>query len=164
VTARTAARTVLDLRIPGTLSTALSAGRNRVVMVGALLVRHEPASAAFVRRQLACDLAAYDLAPDAVDDAVLVASELVGNAVRHTTASAVGTLNVTWDVDATGVWVCVGDSSAAPPRARIANAEDTTGRGLTIVDAVSDGWGVTQQAQGKQVWAHVPARRRDAAD
>jgi anti-sigma regulatory factor (Ser/Thr protein kinase) len=128
------------------------------VTVGALLVRHEPESAAFVRRQLATDLDAYDLPEDAIDDVVLVASELVGNAVRHTTASAQGTLNVTWDVDASGVRVSVGDPSDQPPVARTADLDQPDGRGLTIVDAVSDEWGVERDERGKRVWAHVPVR------
>ena len=127
--------------------------------MGALLVRHASASAAFVRRQLAADLANYDLPCEAIEDVVLVASELVGNAVQHTSAAGTGTLDVSWDVDATGVRVCVADSSELPPHVRLAGADDTGGRGLRIVDAVSDEWGVERAAHGKRVWAHVPARR-----
>jgi anti-sigma regulatory factor (Ser/Thr protein kinase) len=131
-------------------------------MAGTLLVRHEPASAAFVRRQLACDLARYDLPPEVIDDAVLVVSELVGNAVRHAPASAAGTLDVSWDVDESGVRVCVGDPSDQPPRARVAREDETRGRGLMIVDAMSDDWGVERGVHGKRIWAHVPALRRPA--
>lgn len=128
---------------------------------GALLVRHEAASAAIVRRQLARDLASYNLPADAIDDAVLVASELVGNAVRHTTASAAGTLDVTWDVDASGVRVCVGDPSEQQPQARTAGGSEPSGRGLRIVAAMADEWGVERDVHGKKVWAHVPTRRVD---
>lgn len=127
---------------------------------GALLVRHEAASAAIVRRQLARDLASYDLPSDAIDDAVLVASELVGNAIQHTAASAAGTLDVSWDVDASGVRVCVSDPSSERPQPRTAGDDEPTGRGLTIVAAMADDWGVDRDAHGKQVWAHIPARRR----
>lgn len=130
--------------------------------MGALLVRHDAASAAFVRRELASDLAQYDLPSGAIADVVLVASELVGNAVRHTAASATGTLDVSWDVDATGVRVCVGDPSDASPVARLAGVEDVSGRGLRIVQAMSDEWGVEPAAQGKRVWAHVPVARTEA--
>lgn len=129
-------------------------------MAGALLVQHEAASAALVRHQLAHELVRYDLPSDAIDDAILVASELVGNAVRHSLRSAAGTLDVSWDVDASGVRVCVGDLSGEPPRARVASGQATTGRGLTIVDAVSDDWGVEYGPHSKRVWAHVPTRRR----
>ncbi|MEP7021487.1 MAG: ATP-binding protein [Pseudonocardiales bacterium] len=126
---------------------------------GALLVRHEAASAAIVRRQLARDLATYDLPSDAIDDAVLVASELVGNAVRHTAASATGTLDVSWHVDASGVRLSVGDPSGERPQARTAGDDEPSGRGLKIVAAMADEWGVDHDADGKRVWAHVPTRR-----
>jgi two-component sensor histidine kinase len=131
------------------------------VTVGALLVRHDPASAAFVRHQLASELGAYDLEPDAIDDVLLVASELVGNAIRHTAASPHGTLDVSWDVDASGVRVCVSDPSAEPPVVRDLSMDEPTGRGLQIVEAVADGWGVERAERGKRVWAHVPAQSED---
>lgn len=132
-------------------------------MPGGLLVRHEAASAALVRRRLACDLASYDLPAQAIDDAVLVASELVGNAVRHTSESQSGSLDVSWDIDASGVRVCVGDPGEQVPRARVAGEDETGGRGLAIVDAMSDDWGFERGAHGKRVWAHVPALRPGAA-
>jgi anti-sigma regulatory factor (Ser/Thr protein kinase) len=131
-------------------------------MRGALMVRHEAASAAIVRRHLAHDLASYDLPADAIDDAVLVASELVGNAVRHTTAAASDTLDVSWNIDSSGVRVSVGDPSDQEPQLRIAGDDDPTGRGLKIVDAMADDWGVEHGARGKTVWAHVPVRSRAA--
>jgi anti-sigma regulatory factor (Ser/Thr protein kinase) len=127
------------------------------VTVGAMLVRHDAASAAFVRHQLARDLGYYDLPEDAIDDVLLVASELLGNAVRHTTASPQGTIDVSWDVDASGVRVCVGDASDEPPVLRFAGVDEPSGRGLQIVAAVSDEWGVERAEHGKRVWAHVPA-------
>jgi two-component sensor histidine kinase len=126
------------------------------VTVGALLVRHDAASAAFVRRQLASDLGTYHLPEDTIDDVILVASELLGNAVRHTAATRQATLDVSWDVDASGVHVCVADSSDEPPVVRTASPDEPGGRGLTIVDAVSDRWGVERDGNGKRVWAHVP--------
>jgi len=129
------------------------------VTVGALLVRHDVASAGFVRRQLACDLAYHQLPAAFIDDAVLVANELVGNAVRHTSPSESGTLDVRWDVDGSGVRIWVTDAGAGSPCPRIATEDDIGGRGLRIVDAMSDDWGVEQGGSGKRVWAHVPVPR-----
>jgi two-component sensor histidine kinase len=126
------------------------------VTVGALLVRHDPASAAFVRHQLASDLDTYDIPDEAIDDVLLVATELVGNAVRHTPASHHGTLDISWDVDSSGVRVCVGDPSVEPPVVRNVGLDEPSGRGLRIVEAVADGWGVEHVERGKRVWAHVP--------
>jgi serine/threonine-protein kinase RsbW len=125
-------------------------------MRGALLVRHEAASAAVVRHQLGRDLALYDVPADAIEDALLVASELVGNAVRHTTASESATLDVSWDVDRWGVRVSVVDPSDEQPQVRVAGDDEPTGRGLRIIDATADEWGVEREAHGKKVWAHVP--------
>jgi anti-sigma regulatory factor (Ser/Thr protein kinase) len=132
-------------------------------MRGALLVRHEAASAAIVRRQLARDLASYDLPPNAIDNAVLVASELVGNAVRHTSATESATLDVSWDVDSSGVRVCVGDPGDEQPQLRTVGEDEPSGRGLKIVDAMSDDWGVERGDRGKTVWAHVPIQRSSVA-
>ena len=52
--------------------------------MGALQVRHEPASAALVRRHIRTDLEAHGLSSHSTDMVLLVATELVGNAVRHT--------------------------------------------------------------------------------
>lgn len=132
-------------------------------MVGALLVRHDAASAGLVRRQLARDLASYDLPAETIDDVVLVASELIGNAIRHTRASESGTLDISWSVDRSGVRVSVGDPSGEPPVARMGGADEPDGRGLRIVDAIADDWGVERAGSGKRVWAHVPTEQDRAA-
>lgn len=131
-------------------------------MRGALLVRHDAASAALVRSHLARDLASYDLPADAIEDAVLVASELVGNAIRHAAAAGSTTLAVSWDVDSSGIRVYVGDPSDKQPEVRNAGDDDPGGRGLMIVDAMCDQWGVERGDRGKTVWAHVPMHRTAA--
>jgi len=88
-----------------------------------------------------------------------VASELVGNAIRHTDAGESATLDVSWDVDGSGVRVCVGDPSDQQPQVRNVGADEPSGRGLKIVDAMSDKWGVERGHRGKTVWAHVPLHR-----
>lgn len=96
---------------------------------------------------------------ESIDEVVLVASELVGNAVRHTAA---GPLDVTWDLDPDGVTVRVADASTTLPTLRAPLDSEPGGRGLTIVAAVADDWGAYTLGSGKRVWAHVPVRR-DAA-
>ncbi|MEO8889608.1 MAG: ATP-binding protein [Jatrophihabitantaceae bacterium] len=128
--------------------------------MGAIQVRHEPSSAALVRRRLTDDLAHEGVDPDSIDEVVLVASELVGNAVRHT---PVGPLDVTWDLDPNGVTVRVSDPSTTLPTLRTPLDTEPGGRGLTIVAAVSDDWGAYTLGSGKRVWAHVPVRRAVSA-
>ena len=126
-------------------------------------VHHDSASAALVRRLLTEELRRAGVSPATVDEVVLIASELVGNAVRHTPAPPSGQLEVSWNLDDTGVTVGVVDASPTPPRPRTPTPQDPHGRGLRIVDALADGWGVVPHPQGKQVWAHVPARQRQHA-
>jgi serine/threonine-protein kinase RsbW len=129
-----------------------------VGLMGALLVRHEPMSAALIRHRIAEDLNDHGISPDSIDEVVLVASELVGNAIRHAQPSASGTITVSWDVDDSGVTIRVADASDESPRPRIASADEPGGRGLTIVEAMADDWGYQRSQHGKEVWAHVPVR------
>jgi anti-sigma regulatory factor (Ser/Thr protein kinase) len=128
--------------------------------LGTLAVAHDPASAALVRRSIAADLDARAISSDCIDDVVLVASELVGNAVVHATAALDHELDVSWDIEPGAVVVRVRDGSADLPRQRSTNQTETGGRGLTIVAAVALDWGVRRTGGGKQVWARVPVTYR----
>lgn len=125
--------------------------------MGLLAVNHDPTNAAVVRRSIAADLAGRSIAPDRIDDVVLVASELVSNAVMHTATDRVDDeLDVRWDVQPDCVLVRVMDASPDLPRPRQANPYDARGRGLSIVAALALDWGVRRTDGGKQVWARVP--------
>ena len=128
--------------------------------VGTLAVRHDPTSAALVRHSIADDLAGNGIDSDSIDDVVLVASELVGNAVTHASAGFERGLDVTWDVERDAVVIRVLDGSPDLPRQRSTDATATSGRGLTIVAALADDWGVRRNEHGKQVWARIAISRR----
>ncbi|MFG2477749.1 ATP-binding protein [Streptomyces fagopyri] len=101
---------------------------------------------------------------DRGDDAVLVVTELATNAVLHAAPQA--------RAGHTGVWlkltlrrthlVCaVTDQSDRPPMcARRNDALEVHGRGLRIVEALSEHWGWTRSPAGKTVWAMLPASPR----
>jgi anti-sigma regulatory factor (Ser/Thr protein kinase) len=130
--------------------------------LGALAVRHDASSAALVRHSIADDLAGNAIARESIDDVVLVASELVGNAVVHTAADPADSakpLSVSWELEPGAVVVRVADGSGDPPVRRRPGVGNTGGRGLAIVAAIASDWGVHRGERGKQVWARVPVQR-----
>lgn len=124
-------------------------------------VRHAPASAGEVRRELGADLARRGLPEQVVQDATLMASELVGNAVRHGRPLPGGVLRVTWSLEADCLRLQVTDGGGGDrPRLRAAGPADQRGRGLAIVAALAAKWGVEEHRDGADpvntVWADLP--------
>ncbi|MEU9381296.1 ATP-binding protein [Streptomyces sp. NPDC048279] len=97
------------------------------------------------------------------DDAVQIASELVANAVRHgqpdTTAgnSAQTAVWLAFALRPRTLLCVVRDPSLIRPRLTLPQPLAEGHRGLPIVNALSNTWGWTTdaQAQGKSVWARV---------
>jgi anti-sigma regulatory factor (Ser/Thr protein kinase) len=115
------------------------------------LLPHDPAAAGRARRLVAD--ACGGLEPDQVDVALLLASELVGNAVRH----GAGTLMLHVARDGRRVRVEVHDEGTRMPVMVEAASwtEMESGAGLRLVAALSDRWGVTAREDGrpgKHVW------------
>jgi two-component sensor histidine kinase len=113
-----------------------------------------------VRHLIAADLISQGILADCVDDVVLVASELVSNAVRHTPAAhGNDDLGVTWTVESDNVLIGVLDASPEMPHRRTTDETETRGRGLFIVATLAHEWGAQRLNEGKQVWARVPIVR-----
>lgn len=89
------------------------------------------------------------------DSAVLVVSELVANAVDHA-CGAVVELSVARTAEHR-IRVAVTDMDRRQPSARSADPLDERGRGLLLVEGVSERWGVEPLPSGKQVWADLVA-------
>lgn len=88
-------------------------------------------------------------APGATDVAELLTSELVTNALIHTDNGAV----VTATVAPEQLRVEVRDFVPGLHRSRVPHADDGThGRGLVLVQALADSWGVENHEVGKVVW------------
>jgi anti-sigma regulatory factor (Ser/Thr protein kinase) len=111
-------------------------------------------SAAVAARALVREVCAAWGLWDVVDEAVLVVSELVSNAVDH----ARSTSRVTLSLDGRGLTIAVRDFCVCePPRPQPLRPAGTRGRGLFIVTAVSSAWGVEDHADGKTIWAVLMA-------
>ena len=105
-----------------------------------------PRSRAFTRQALDRSLAAV------ADDAALVVTELVTNALLHGGPPVRLRLSEVPD----GVRLEVADQGAELPVAVRRSSVAMTGRGLALVDALSRSWGVEPDAQGgKVVWAEL---------
>ncbi len=90
-----------------------------------------------------------------LDDAALIVSELIANAIQ---ASA-SRIRLEVDLHRSQLVVTVLDDAAGWPTPRTAGPTATNGRGLAIVEAVSNEWGVTSRVGSKQVWAILPIAR-----
>ncbi|MFF3687725.1 PAS domain S-box protein [Streptomyces sp. NPDC002187] len=82
------------------------------------------------------------------DDARLLVSEVVTNAIRH----GQGPVHVHVRHNSTELTVEVSDHSHHPPQPRIAADDDESGRGLVLVDTLAQDWGVRPTDQGKTTW------------
>ena len=118
-----------------------------------------PESAGSGRRFVRGTLHGWAVPEPTVDQALLVATELVTNAVLH--AGTPLTLEVSYV--APTVRVAVRDWSTTVPALRARAPDSMTGRGLGVVSALGAAWGVDALPDGKQVWAEVDGGRRSAA-
>lgn len=112
--------------------------------------------AASLARGYLLDRVGATLAAERLDDAVLLVSELVANAVVH--GSPPITLQVRTAGGADPVRVAVTDASPAHPRILPPNRFRDHGRGVAILDALADRWGVIDRPDGsKTVWFEMAA-------
>ena len=110
------------------------------------------------RRHVADGLRPTMVPADLVDDAALVATELVTNAVRY--GEPPYDLHVR--LHGGGVVIEVWDSSLAEPVPRLAGPDDEAGRGLLIVEGIADSWGMRRDGGRKAVWCLIN-RHHDTA-
>jgi len=120
-------------------------------------VPFEAASASLARERVGRMLAGVGIDGRSREDVMVVVSELVGNAVRHARPLPEGGLRVRTRVDEGRVSVAVDDGGAISlPTLRVARVTSAGGRGLAIIDRISDGWGSERSPDGTQtVWALV---------
>lgn len=127
-------------------------------VAGWLLEREEEA-VGVARREVGGWLAGRGVGGEGVERAVLVVSELATNAVRY---GGWRRFFVEARVGASAVRVLVWDASRELPvrySAGSVSSEDEGGRGLLLVERLSEAWGVEYAPEGgKWVWARVRYR------
>ncbi|KAB1141128.1 ATP-binding protein [Streptomyces luteolifulvus] len=112
--------------------------------------RCEPSTAEIGRKLVRDALGAWDL-DDLAGLAELIISELVANAVRHTSCQSI---RLTVGRPST-TWVRVGVLDQAPWRLPVlspADDDDEAGRGLLLIDAVACRWGYDLHSSGRRPW------------
>lgn len=118
----------------------------------------DPEALTEARHMIRAAVAAWG-ARERSDEIELVADELITNALMHTEGAAIVTLRVLTASDRR-MRVEVEDSSSALPRRREAGESGVSGRGLLLVDLLSDVWGVEARGGGKCVWCEFVVRER----
>lgn len=112
----------------------------------------EPMSASLARDFVRLHLVAH-LLGFLVEDVRLVVSELATNAVAHARTPFLVTLS---SADGT-VLLVIRDGSTSVPVRSVPDALDMSGRGLLIVESLSQEWGSSTDGHGnKSVWASFP--------
>jgi PAS domain S-box-containing protein len=97
---------------------------------------------------------------DLLETAELLVSEIVTNALLHAGTD----IDLALTLGANGLTVEVGDGSSHLPSLRHYAATSGTGRGLLMLEAMVDDWGVLQHAAGKVVWFRISGPDNDVED
>jgi anti-sigma regulatory factor (Ser/Thr protein kinase) len=98
-----------------------------------------------------------DISTPRVEDILLLTSEVVTNAVRHTSSAALGDVIVRLDVEPDVVRIEVLNPGASfdPPVPQTPSTSGT-GLGLFLVDSLARDWGVEREGERTKVWFEVP--------
>ncbi|MEU2420464.1 ATP-binding protein [Streptomyces sp. NPDC007851] len=142
-----------------------------------MAVPHGPAGVGKARHRMRDQLRTGGLSEAVIDDAVLILSELLSNACKHgrplgDALAGDGDVRAAWRVDPRGRLVVEVTDGGGPTRPAPMTPSVTAhgGRGLNIITALADDWGVRDDARGEvTVWvvvhedARVP-RGRDRRD
>jgi DNA-binding NarL/FixJ family response regulator len=105
-------------------------------------------------RRFVVDVLERAEAGDLGEIASLLVSELVTNAVVHARTD----LQIAVELLPHAVRVNVFDRSPNVPIAREPAADDTSGRGLVLLDRLASAWGVDHFPNGKSVWFEIVRR------
>jgi two-component sensor histidine kinase len=101
------------------------------------------------RRFVARTLRDWNVDESRIEPVMLVANELVANAIVHARSAPVLSLTESSSGD---LLLRVSDESRALPVPQAPTTDDDGGRGLILVEALSDRWGIDTGDAGKSVW------------
>lgn len=119
----------------------------------------EAASVAPARQMVREACEEWGMNADAAEIGALLMSELVTNAVRHGHSHSVRVIAEQPRPDR--LRVAVTDKSRRMPEMHHPQLDDSGGRGLVLVDALCDRWGIDLLPWGKRVWAEIAIKGDD---
>lgn len=121
-----------------------------------------PASVGVARRNVRESLTEWGMDAETCDNAVLVTSELVTNALTHTASEWI-VCRVHIAEERLHIEVEDQHRGWTLPAQRRPDPDDQGGRGLLLVGALSSDWGVrdTADGSGRIVWAVLPSEGGD---
>ncbi|HZJ04386.1 MAG TPA: ATP-binding protein [Nocardioidaceae bacterium] len=106
-----------------------------------MLVPFSASSVPVARRQLKDWMADHGSSAEHIEDARLIVSELVANAIRHAQPLPDGNLVVSWSAQGRELDVSVTDGGGPTrPRKVKAHTSALSGRGMAIIDTVAVSW------------------------
>ncbi len=120
---------------------------------------NEAASVPVARQIVREACAEWGMDQDAAETGTLLISEIVTNAVRHGHSHSVRVIAEQPRPDR--LRVAVVDKSRRMPELNIVGPDAIGGRGLLLVDALSDRWGTDLLPWGKRVWAEIAIKVGD---
>ncbi|MFF7993830.1 ATP-binding protein [Kitasatospora xanthocidica] len=138
-----------------------------------LALADTPNAVGWARRHAADVLIHWRVPPSTIETARLIVSELITNAIRHTQADQMASphspLSPVWTVTLT-LWLAGGrlfllvhDNDRRPPVVKQVGDDAESGRGVFLVDALSERWGYyyPPESTGKVVWSELAVAARD---
>ncbi|MGW1427723.1 ATP-binding protein [Streptomyces sp. NPDC002431] len=136
----------------------------KVPTSSSMAVPHGPAGVGQARHRMREQLRSHGVSDSVVDDAVLILSELLSNACRHGrplgrhAEVGDGDVRAAWHVDRTGGLTVEVTDGGGPTRPVPSTPSVTArgGRGLNIISALAEEWGVRDSSSGEvTVWVLV---------
>jgi len=96
---------------------------------------------------------------DATDDvrevAALLTTEVLGNAILH----AAPPISMSIDQQGPCIRIEVGDAGTTPPQVKRYGPTSSTGRGLRLLESLTEGWGWNPTPSGKVLWFELSKER-----
>jgi anti-sigma regulatory factor (Ser/Thr protein kinase) len=96
------------------------------------------------------------VAPECIELAAILTDEVVANAIKHGEPPIVLAL----EGDDDQIEVTVTDAGTQLPVLRTPEPAAQSGRGMRIVDVLSDEWGVEELPRGKRIWFRLDLPER----